>query len=97
MARKAASTTTSVAPAVAAAPKAALKSAAPAPTPAPAAVTSPVRNSPVPKAAPGGATKASKEITYEAIARRAYEIWQSGTGGSQEENWYRAERELRGA
>ena len=31
------------------------------------------------------------------IAKRAYEIWQSGKGGSQTENWLRAERELRGA
>jgi hypothetical protein len=30
------------------------------------------------------------------IARRAYEIWQSGSGGSEMENWLRAERELRG-
>jgi hypothetical protein len=30
------------------------------------------------------------------IARRAYEIWASGQGGSELENWIRAERELRG-
>jgi hypothetical protein len=29
------------------------------------------------------------------IAKRAYEIWQSGKGGSEVENWLRAERELR--
>jgi hypothetical protein len=29
------------------------------------------------------------------IARRAYEIWQSGNGGSELDNWLRAERELR--
>ena len=33
--------------------------------------------------------------TQDQIARRAYEIFKSGTGGSPEENWYRAERELR--
>jgi hypothetical protein len=35
--------------------------------------------------------------THEQIAKRAYEIWKSGKGGSPEENWYRAERELRAA
>ena len=65
---------------------------------APAVVSStPVRNSAVPprtiSSSPG--TKKSAP-TYDQIARRAYEIWQSGKGGSQDENWYRAERELRG-
>jgi hypothetical protein len=59
---------------------------------APAPVSSPVRATPVPKAAP-----APKAITQEQIAKRAYEIWQSGTGGSEHDNWCRAERELRGA
>ena len=92
MARKPAATSTA-APKMA--PKAAIKAAVPAQPAIPAAVTtSPVRNSPIPKAAPAAA-KPAKEISYEQIARRAYEIWQSGTGGSQEENWFRAERELR--
>jgi hypothetical protein len=39
---------------------------------------------------------ARKEITHADIARRAYEIWQSGKGGSEYDNWIRAERELRG-
>ena len=34
-------------------------------------------------------------VTQEQIARRAYEIFKSGTGGTPEDNWYRAERELR--
>jgi Protein of unknown function (DUF2934) len=34
--------------------------------------------------------------TEEAIAQRAYEISQSAGSGSDEENWNRAERELRG-
>ena len=37
----------------------------------------------------------SGQPTQEQIARRAYEIYKSGTGGSPEANWYRAERELR--
>jgi len=35
------------------------------------------------------------EITEEMIARRAYEISQSGDAGTPEENWRRAEEELR--
>lgn len=34
-------------------------------------------------------------VTHEAISRRAYDIWKSGRGGSDLENWTRAERELR--
>ncbi len=37
-----------------------------------------------------------REVTYEQIAKRAFEIFASGKGGSQVENWLRAERELRG-
>lgn len=37
----------------------------------------------------------TRPVTQEQIARRAYEIYKSGTGGTPEENWYRAERELR--
>jgi hypothetical protein len=48
------------------------------------------RNSPVPKAAP-----AKREISQEMIAKRAYEIFATGRGGSQDDNWHRAERELR--
>ena len=35
--------------------------------------------------------------TQQEIAKRAYEIYKSGKGGSDLENWYRAERELRAA
>jgi hypothetical protein len=61
-----------------------------------------VRNSPLPKAAVPAAAPAAKPgvaakaITHDLIARRAYEIWASGNGGSDFENWTRAERELRG-
>jgi Protein of unknown function (DUF2934) len=48
------------------------------------------RNSPLPKAG-----SAKREISHEMIAKRAYEIYVSGKGGSQDENWARAERELR--
>ena len=65
--------------------------AAKAPVPA-ASVSTPVRNTPVPKP-----QAAPKVITHEMISKRAYEIWQSGTGGSEHDNWTRAERELRGA
>jgi hypothetical protein len=36
-----------------------------------------------------------RQVTQEQVARRAYEIFKSGTGGTPEDNWYRAERELR--
>ena len=59
--------------------------------------TTPVRNTMMPPrpASPMGAKKSPP--TYEQIARRAYEIWKSGKGGSQDDNWFRAERELRGS
>ena len=38
---------------------------------------------------------AAPEITQEMIAERAYHISQSGEGGTEEENWHRAEAELR--
>ena len=64
----------------------------PAATAAPSGVKATVtRNSPIPKAEP-----IRREITHEAIAKRAYEIYVSGKGGSQLENWLRAERELKG-
>jgi hypothetical protein len=82
--------------------------ASPAPSPAPAAVSrTDVRNSPLPKATSFGASTAGsssssasggkKQVTNDQIARRAYEIWQSGKGGSDFDNWVRAERELRGS
>ena len=36
------------------------------------------------------------EVTDEHVARRAYELSQSDEHTTDEENWYRAERELRG-
>ena len=58
--------------------------------------STPVRNSAVPPRM-GVPTPAKKSPpTQDQIARRAYEIWQSGKGGSQDDNWFRAERELRG-
>jgi hypothetical protein len=71
-------------------------------------VSTPVRNSAIPRSTSptsrgfasnnggGSATAtASRQISHEAIAKRAYEIWKSGKGGSQYDNWLRAERELR--
>jgi len=45
--------------------------------------------------ASNGAAKAKKEITHQMIAERAYELYLAD-GGTPEENWYRAEHELRG-
>ena len=38
-----------------------------------------------------------RQPTHQEIAKRAYEIYKSGKGGSAQDNWYRAERELRAA
>lgn len=65
-----------------------LKRAAPA-----RATSTPVRNSAVPKTK---AAPVKREVTHQMIALRAYEIHLSGTGGSEFDNWVRAERELRG-
>ena len=41
------------------------------------------------------AGQAQSEVTYEMIAERAYHIALSGEGGSAEDNWHRAEAELK--
>jgi hypothetical protein len=62
-------------------------------SPAPLKATTTVsRNSPLPKPQ----SSAPRQISHEMIAKRAYEIYLSGKGGSQNDNWMRAERELRG-
>ena len=81
-------------------PTATTISSAPKMTPAPAAApvkSTPVRNSAIPRPS-NPATPAAKprEVTHEMIARRAYEISISGSGGSEFDNWIRAERELKG-
>lgn len=38
-----------------------------------------------------------RKPTQQEVARKAYEIYKSGKGGSDLENWFRAERELRAA
>ncbi|MGD0541234.1 MAG: DUF2934 domain-containing protein [Tepidisphaeraceae bacterium] len=48
------------------------------------------RNTPVPRP-----FAVKPQLTHEMIAKRAYEIYRSGKGGSQVENWLRAERELK--
>jgi hypothetical protein len=59
--------------------------------------TTAVRNTAIPKTNTVATPSAPKRnITHELIAERAYHISISGTGGSQDENWHRAERELRG-
>jgi hypothetical protein len=44
-----------------------------------------------------GDERAEGGSSYDRIAKRAYEIFESGEGGTAEENWKRAERELRGS
>ena len=49
------------------------------------------------KTTPTTPTAPTKKIaTHAQIAKRAFEISQSGHGGSEHDNWVRAERELRG-
>ena len=62
-----------------------------------------VRNTAIPRtsapakmAAAATAAAPKPSISHDQIARRAYEIWASGQGGSDFDNWVRAERELRG-
>ena len=63
------------------------------------AVSTAVRNTAVPPRASTSSMSSSGKRpapSQDQIARKAYEIWQSGKGGSQDDNWFRAERELRG-
>jgi hypothetical protein len=55
-----------------------------------APVVSAARSSAIPKAEPQ-----TRQTPHDMIAKRAYEIFMSGKGGSQIDNWLRAERELR--
>ncbi len=50
-----------------------------------------------PKAASKPKAKKAGAPTHEQIAARAHAISQSGEGGSEIDNWCRAERELKGA
>jgi hypothetical protein len=75
-------------------PEVAKAPAAAAPTAA-KPVSTPVRNTPIPKVAAAAAPAAKKVVTHDQIAKRAYEIWASGKGGSEADNWHRAEQELR--
>lgn len=59
-----------------------------------APISTPVRNSAIPRPVVAQAKK-PVEITHDRIAQRAYEIYLSGSGGSEQDNWFRAERELR--
>ena len=61
--------------------------------------TGPVRNTAIPKTQPQrqSSPQTKRQVSQEQIAKRAYEIWISGKGGSETENWLRAERELRGS
>jgi hypothetical protein len=60
----------------------------------PTSATAP-RNTPFPRGTTQSNSAPKSEITHEMIAKRAFEIHASGKGGSQDENWLRAERELR--
>lgn len=55
----------------------------------------PVASTAVRKSSVPPRTQMPRQITHEQIAVRAYEIHISGCGGSEFDNWCRAERELR--
>ena len=57
--------------------------------------TTPIRNTPIPKPSTQPITTRG-EVTHDMVAKRAYEIYLSGNGGGELENWLRAERELKG-
>ncbi len=59
-----------------------------------ATVSTPVRNTAIPKPTVAASRK-PLEISGEMIAKRAFEIHASGKGGSELDNWFAAERELR--
>jgi len=61
----------------------------------PVRTSTPVRNSAIPKE-PQQQSRGRREVSHDQIAKRAYEISISGSGGSELDNWLRAERELKG-
>jgi hypothetical protein len=54
-----------------------------------------IGNMGIPPSAPG-ITKliVEKLVTHDEIASRAFDLFNSGAGGSQDDQWFRAEREL---
>jgi len=66
------------------------------PTPQPTRTSTPMRNTAIPRSPTPQSSGSRREVSHEQIARRAYEISISGSGGSEVENWLRAERELKG-
>ena len=66
------------------------------PTPQPTRTSTPVRNTAIPRTTAPQQSGSRREVTHEQIAKRAYEISISGSGGNEVENWRRAERELKG-
>lgn len=45
---------------------------------------------------PSISVKTPRTVTNQMIAERAYQIYLSGRGGSEQDNWFQAERELKG-
>ena len=61
----------------------------------PTRTSTPVRNTAIPRN-PTQQSGGRQQVSHDQIAKRAYEISISGSGGSEVENWLRAERELKG-
>jgi hypothetical protein len=64
--------------------------------PAAAPVVTAVRNSAVPPKAAAAPVARKAAPSYDQVALTAYYIWKSGQGGNPEDNWFAAERQLRG-
>jgi hypothetical protein len=54
-----------------------------------------IRNSSIPPKAIVTTSSAPRTVSHDQIARRAYEIYASGKGGTDIDNWLKAERDLR--
>ena len=67
-------------------------------TPAKPVAAKAVAVEPVPNQPASDETRPNRGPTHEEISRRAYELWvrRGGVGGSAQEDWLRAEQELRG-
>ena len=89
MAKRTPSSTPSKAKPAAAAPVAKTPKAVPTPD---VGAATPVRKTVTPRKS---APTTSVALTHDLIAERAYHIAMSGNGGTESENWYRAERELK--
>ena len=77
------------------APTAATKAPAPTPSKAASAAATPAQPAP----SKGESQMSKREVSPDAVARRAYELWlqRGGNHGDDQGDWHRAKRELSGS